>query len=137
MQKLRPAPVLWAELNANRYCCEACGYRTHNKAMFNRHRQSARHFLMTTFREECPVEIKIVVMSYLPVWKIIQAPRVIARNALKRAWPRPAQYAHLPRVVLPDLLESGGLKVSPLVRSAGGQAWTIDSGRIRSYAVTL
>ena len=92
---------------------------------------------MTTFRKEAPPEIKILVMSYLPVWKIIQAPEFIARNALRLAWPRPARYDHLPRVILPALVQSAGLAVSPLVQTAGGATWIVDNGQIRSYATLL
>ena len=136
MPGMRAASYLWRQLNAGRYHCEVCGYKTHNRALYDRHLRSSRHFLMTTFRK-APPEIKILVMSYLPVWKIIQAPEFIAKNALRLAWPRPPRYQHLPRVVLPALVQSAGLAVSPLVRSAGGATWIVDNGRIRSYAVLL
>ena len=136
MPGMRAASVLWKQLNAMRYKCEVCGYKTHNRALFQRHLQSSRHFLMTTFRG-APPEIKILVMSYLPVWKIIQAPEYIAKNALRLAWPRPAPFDRLPRVVLPALVQSAGLAVSPLVRSAGGATWIVDNGQIRSYATLL
>ena len=133
---MRPAHILWKELNTDRYRCDVCGYKTHNRAMFSRHLKSSRHFLMTMFREECPYDLKVLTLSFLPVWKIIQAPKVIARNALKLAWPRPARYDHLPRVVLPDLISSAGQVISPPAQTAGGAAWIIDTARNQFYATS-
>ena len=97
------AHVLWKELNSKRYECKVCRFRSHNKKHYERHLESNKHFLLTTFAEEAPRDIKVLVASFLPLYKLIRLPSV-GKSALKLAWKRHPRYRHYPRAVLPYLV---------------------------------
>jgi hypothetical protein len=67
---------MWVDLNHDRYKCEACNFRTPNLAHWCRHDDSVKHFLMTTFRDEAPRDIKILVASWLPFVKLTELGQV-------------------------------------------------------------
>ena len=63
---------MWKLTNKKRHVCETCGYQTHNLALFKRHINSNRHFLMTYIRT-APFDIKCVIASFLradKVWRL-------------------------------------------------------------------
>ena len=57
---------------------------------------------MTTFREECPRDLKILIGSYLPLGKLIRLPN-IGRAAVSLAWRRHPRWSRHERCVLPYL----------------------------------
>ena len=63
---VKPASQLWLDLNREKYSCKACGFTTANKAHYDRHVKSLKHFLLAEFAKECPRDCKIVVASFLP-----------------------------------------------------------------------
>ena len=63
---------MWIDLNHDRYRCDACDFRTPNLAHWCRHDNSDKHFLMTTFRDEAPRDIKLLVASFLPFVKLTE-----------------------------------------------------------------
>jgi hypothetical protein len=128
---MKCADVLWKELNAGRYKCAVCRFRSFNKAHYARHVHCDKHFLLTHFRWECPRDIKVLIASFLPLYKIIKLSSV-GPSAWRHAWQRPFRF---PRVLLPDLIFPH--IVSLPVRTSDGVAWTIDNGHIRPYAVIL
>ena len=111
---IRPAHVLWQQLNRNKYRCEACNFRSSNAAHMVRHQDSTKHFLLTVFARECPNDLKILVASFLPIYKLFRLPGRNGRLALKLAWQRPVQFRYHPRVVLP-FLTFGRLAFAPIV----------------------
>jgi hypothetical protein len=133
---MKCAHVLWKELNASRYNCEVCRFRSFNKAHYARHVHCDKHFLLTHFRWNAPRDIKILVASFLPLYKIIRLRRV-GPCALRLAWKRPFRYSNFPRVLLPDLIFGPPHIVSLPVQTSDGVAWTVDNGHIRPYAVIL
>ena len=98
------AHVLWQQLNRNRYRCEVCRFRSYNAAHWQRHLDSAKHWLLTEFRWKCPKDLKILIASFLPPYKLFRLPSPISRPALRLAWNRPPQYRNYPRTVLPYLV---------------------------------
>ena len=64
------ATEMWWDLNREKYKCEACGFCTANKAHWERHKASLKHFLLATLRPECPRDCKIVIASFLPFTKL-------------------------------------------------------------------
>ena len=64
------ASKIWLLENAARYQCPICDYKTHNKALFERHLKSTRHFLMSEFAHQAPRDVKMLVASFLPFNKI-------------------------------------------------------------------
>ena len=100
---LEPAHVLWQQLNQNKYQCDTCKFRSFNAAHYIRHINSAKHFLLTTFATECPRDLKILIESFLPLFKIFKLPEPISRPALRLAWKRHPRYQNCPRAVLPHL----------------------------------
>lgn len=125
---MKPAHELWRELNRNRYECHVCRFRSFNRAHYVRHMDCAKHFLMTEFKSNCPRDLRILIASFLPLYKVIRL-KHIGPYALQLAWRRPAQYRHLPRVVLPNLVFGDQPVVNPHVQIAAAVAWTIDTGR--------
>ena len=96
--------VLWQQLNRNKYRCEVCRFRSYNAAHWQRHLNSAKHWLLTEFRDDCPKDLKILIASFLPPYKIFRLPDPISRPALRLAWSRPAPYRNYPRQILPYLV---------------------------------
>lgn len=134
---MKPAHELWQELNRNKYKCKICNFRSFNKNHYVRHIDSSKHFLLTEFKSECPRELRILIASFLPLYKLIRL-KSIGPYALRLAWRRPAQYVHHQRVVLPSLVFGDDPPTVNLpVRSADGVYWTIDNGRVRPYGVSL
>ena len=111
---MKPAHILWQELNRNKYRCETCNFRSSNAAHMVRHLNSSKHFLLEIFAKECPNDLKILVASFLPLYKLFRIPGRNGRLALKLAWQRPYQFHYHPRVVLP-FLTFGRLAFSPVV----------------------
>ena len=109
----KPAHILWQELNRNRYECPVCNFRSFNAAHYVRHLDSSKHFLLTTIADECPNDLKILIASFLPIYKLFRLPGRNGRLALKLAWKRPSQFRHHPRMVLP-YLTFGSLAFSPV-----------------------
>ena len=64
------ARTIWKHENKRKYHCPYCDYSTHNKALFRRHSQTRSHWLHHFFAKQAPRDIKIVVASFLPYWKI-------------------------------------------------------------------
>ena len=88
------AHVLWQELNARKYECKTCNFRSANHAHYDRHIDSSKHFLLNEFREDCPNDLKIVIASFLTFSKLVR----LGRNgvcAVNLAWPRPRRWNHL------------------------------------------
>ena len=73
---VKPAREMWIELNHDRYRCDCCGFRSPNLTHYLRHAGSDKHFLMTTFRDEAPRDIKIMVASWLPFVKLTELGQV-------------------------------------------------------------
>ena len=69
---VKSAREMWIDLNQDRYKCEACDFRTPNLAHWCRHENSDKHFLMTTFRDEAPRDVKMLVASFLPFVKLTE-----------------------------------------------------------------
>jgi hypothetical protein len=131
------ADTLWRLLNASRYECKICRFKSFNKAHWRRHFDSDKHFLLTTFRDECPRDLKIMVASFLPLRKLIRLEHV-GRLALTHAWQRPLRYRYLPRMVLPHLFCGRPQLVGDLpVRTAGGVILGAYSGRNLAYVLTV
>jgi hypothetical protein len=99
---MKPANVLWQELNHSKFACPICNFRTFNRAHFARHEQSDKHFLLTEFRAAVPRDMRVLIASFLPIYKIIRL-KCIGYDALKLAWPRDARFSHRPRMLLPSL----------------------------------
>ena len=100
---MKPAHELWQELNKSKYVCETCKFRSFNRAHFTRHYVSNKHFLLTEFAKDCPRDLKILIASFLPVYKIFRIPDPVGRCALKLVWRRHESYRHCRRAVLPYL----------------------------------
>ena len=130
-QVCRPAHILWQELNRNKYRCETCNFRSSNAAHMVRHLQSSKHFLLEIFAKQCPNDLKILVASFLPIYKLFRLPGRNGRLALKIAWKRPVHFRYHPRVVLP-FLTFGRLAFSPI---AGLHAPNADEGDPIEYNV--
>jgi hypothetical protein len=122
---MKPANILWQELNKNRYNCPVCCFNSFNRAHYLRHNDSSKHFLLTDFKSNCPRDIRILIASFLPLYKVIRL-KHIGPYALRLAWRQPARYEHCPLVV-PSLTFGDQPIVSPPFRTAGGEAWTIDT----------
>ena len=102
------AHVLWQELNARRYVCKKCRFRSSNHAHYDRHWDSSKHFLLNEFREECPNDLKILIASFLPFSKLV----TLGRNgvlAVNLAWPRPRRWNHLQIQRLHRVVQTVGL----------------------------
>ena len=99
---MKPAHVLWQQLNHTRFSCAVCEFKSFNRAHYARHTESDKHFLLTEFRSYVPRDIRILIASFLPIYKIIRL-KCIGYDALKLAWPRDAQFSHRPRMLLPSL----------------------------------
>lgn len=127
---MKCADDLWKELNAGRYKCDVCRFRSFNKAHYARHVHCDKHFLLTHFRWECPRDLKVLIASFLPLYKIIKLSNV-GPLALRLFWQRPSPYGGLLPLVWPPEPHIVGLPV----RTAGGVAWTVDNEHNRPYAV--
>ena len=136
----RPAHVLWQEMNRNKYVCQECKFRSFNAAHYMRHLKSSKHFLLTEFARDCPTDLKILIASFLPVYKLFRLPGRIGRSALRLVWQRPYQFRFHPRVVLP-LLTFGSLAYSPVanlpVPTADEEAPEERSVQTRSFWISL
>ena len=64
------ASKIWRLENAARYQCPICDYKTHNKALFRRHLDSTRHFLLSEFAHQAPRDVKMLVATFLPFYRI-------------------------------------------------------------------
>ena len=51
---------IWKESNSNRYVCKHCLFNTHNKALYNRHCDTVRHFVNTA-----PKDISRTICEFL------------------------------------------------------------------------
>lgn len=130
------ARQLWTQLNATKYHCPVCRFKTFNKTHFGRHLESDKHFLLTVIREEAPRDVKVVIGSFLPVCIIIRL-GAVGRSALKLAWRRPLPYRHLPRVVLPHLFAPYPTVASLHARNVA-EAYPIRrNGRSLAYALIV
>ena len=120
------AREMWQRLNRDRYVCSTCHFKTYNLAHYRRHIQSSKHFLLTDLRHECPSDLKIIIASYLPVYKIYKL-KGIGECALRLAWP--------PQLPLRFLRPSLPVErtASPPVQTAGGVAWTLGTSRTPIY----
>ena len=81
------ARILWKLVNYSKHKCCTCKFRSYNKAHYDRHMQSTKHFLLVTFAEECPNDLKIIVASFLHIRQIF----ILGENgvhALNLVWPR-------------------------------------------------
>ena len=63
---VKPAHELWKELNARKYRCEPCCFRSSNKAHWTRHKDTPKHFLINEF-VHAPRDIKVLVATFLPI----------------------------------------------------------------------
>ena len=133
---MKPANQLWQELNKHKYNCPVCCFNSFNRAHYLRHRNSSKHFLLTEFKSQCPRDIRILIASFLPLYKVIRL-KQIGPYALKLAWRRPARYEHLPDRVLPSLTFGDQPIASPPAQTAGGITWTIDSELDPIYGLLL
>lgn len=71
---MKPAHVLWQQLNHSKYQCSTCNFRSFNLAHYVRHIDSSKHFLLTEFADECPIDLKILIASFLPIYKLFRIP---------------------------------------------------------------
>ena len=72
------ARQIWALENRKRYVCKHCSYRTHNRAIFERHKGTTKHWLRAEFAVEAPRDIRVLVASFLPYYKIRKCGRIAA-----------------------------------------------------------
>ena len=137
---MKPAHVLWQELNRNKWKCPICKFRSFNKAHYDRHLISSKHFLLTEFATQCPRDLKILIASFLPVYKIFRLPEWISRAALRIVWKRADQYRHCRRVVLP-YLTLGPKAYSPIVGPLSHNDYSDDpvpySGQSLAFEIRL
>ena len=128
---MKPAGELWQELNKNKYNCPVCCFNSFNRAHYLRHRNSSKHFLLTEFKSQCPRDIRILIASFLPLYKVIRL-KQIGPYALKLAWRQPARYnlRHSPTFVEQPI-------ASPPAQTAGGVTWIIDSELDPIYGLLL
>ena len=110
------AHIMWRRLNNERYVCSTCKYKTYNLAHYKRHIESSKHFLLTDLRFECPRDLKILIASFLPIYKIHKLK--FAEYALRLAWSQD----HLLQY-LPVGRERPARIVNPPVQTGGGVAW--------------
>ena len=54
------ARTIWRLENAKKYTCPACNFSTHNKSLYNRHKQTIRHWLRTEIYQ-APRDIKMLI----------------------------------------------------------------------------
>ena len=128
----KPAHILWQELNRSKYQCKCCKFRSFNAAHYIRHLQSSKHFLLTEFASECPRDLKILIASFLPVYKIFRLPEVISRAALRIVWRRSRRHRTHHRVVLP-YLTLGPAAFDPVLPIADPHVHTWNLGVPRPY----
>ena len=69
------ARMIWKKANAHRYICKICNYKTHNKTLYNRHLNTTNHWLRTKVFS-APRDIKIVIASFLPYYKIVKCGKI-------------------------------------------------------------
>ena len=81
------ARELWLQLNEKKFECPACAYNTCNGAHWTRHVQSTKHFLLYEFGCFAPMDIKVVVASFLPLPTILGLSDSVAWATLKRLYP--------------------------------------------------
>ena len=81
------ARELWLQLNEKKFECPACAYCTCNGAHWTRHVQSTKHFLLYEFGCFAPMDIKVVVASFLPLPTIVALDDTVAWATLKRLYP--------------------------------------------------
>ena len=84
---VKTARELWLQLNENKFECTACNYSGHNGAHWKRHIESTKHFLLHDFGLFAPMDVKVVVASFLPLGTIVTLDDKIAWATLKRLYP--------------------------------------------------
>ena len=126
------ACALWKDLNRSKYTCAACRFRTYNLTHYERHCDTAKHFLLNGFAKEAPLDIKAVVASFLPVWIIFGLPPKVSQPALRLAWPQAPRHSRHP---LPYLYF--GPFASPRAPSAASEDREPGNGRSLISLVTL
>lgn len=67
----REVKQLWYDLNVNKFRCPICNIRCARNNVWLRHCDTQKHFLLTTFRLQCPRELKILTASFLPLSQVI------------------------------------------------------------------
>ena len=80
------ARKIWALENRKRYVCKSCGYQTHNRCLFVRHKLTLKHWLLDVFSKQAPRDIKVMVASFLPYYKIKYCGK-LARDAFNMKLP--------------------------------------------------
>lgn len=68
----REVRQLWYDLNVNKFKCPICNIRCARKNVWLRHCDTQKHFLLTTFRNQCPRDLKILTASFLPLASILE-----------------------------------------------------------------
>ena len=85
------ARTIWENENKRKYFCASCQYATYNKALFRRHNNTLSHWLNHVFAKTAPRDIKIVVASFLPYWKIKYCGKLTA-HAYNYALPKGSRW---------------------------------------------
>jgi len=79
---------MWIMVNRNRYRCTTCGYNTYNANNYLRHCNSAKHWLLNEFAQQCPTDLKILIGSFLPLKALMYCGRLglKAMDTQSRDW---------------------------------------------------